>query len=315
MVRVAYVAGDGRSGTTLMSRILGAYPGCIAIGELYDIWAKMIEGKTLCGCGARFADCSFWNAVLHEAFGGADQIDPTEFFVLRSSVQAPKHLPLLLYPGLRSSAFSRRMVQYREILERLYLAIQTVSGCDVIVDSSKLAAYAVVLSESPAIDLSFIHMLRDSRACVYSWQRLKPEASAPGQTAYLPQRALFTTAMVWNARNLLQSLISRRMPSSATIVYESFVRQPRAVVTALAEGLGLDVDNGPWVDDCELIASQPNHIFAGNPNRVERGAIRIRADEEWRSRMPREQQALVFALTLPALWKLGYLSTPDMATA
>jgi hypothetical protein len=56
-----------------------------------------------------------------------------------------------------------------------------------------------------------------------------------------------------------------------------------------------------------VLVSASNHIFAGNPNRVQHGLIQIRPDNEWRRQMPIRQQRFVYALSLPALWMLGYL--------
>src|SRR4028119_1802817 len=57
------------------------------------------------------------------------------------------------------------------VLERLYRAIQRVSGAGVIVDSSKRFSYAVLLSLLPFGDLRVVHLVRDSRAVAYSWAR------------------------------------------------------------------------------------------------------------------------------------------------
>lgn len=37
-VRVLYIAGTGRSGTTIFSNLLGQVPGCLAAGEVRYAW-------------------------------------------------------------------------------------------------------------------------------------------------------------------------------------------------------------------------------------------------------------------------------------
>lgn len=307
-VQVVYLAGDGRSGTTLMSRILGSYDGCMAVGELYDIWSKSLDGDGLCSCGTPLRDCEFWNAVLSEALGEVSAETLEQIVSLRASVQGMRHVSFLLFPRLRTPAFNRRLREYVGVLERLYLAIQNVSGCEVVVDSSKLATYAIALSESPTLDVRMVHMTRDSRACAYSWRRLKREPSSRSSADYLRQRALVQSAVVWTLRNTILIWASRQVPASAKLKYEDFVRQPRQILTRLVGKLDVDESSATWTGDDELFVSGTNHIFAGNPNRVEHGTITIRADDEWRTQMPRGQIALVTALTLPALWKLGYLT-------
>jgi hypothetical protein len=321
-VRVVYLAGDGRSGTTLLSRILGSYDGCLAVGELYDIWIEMLDGNKICSCGDPLHNCSFWNAVMEEAFGGVDRRTIEYVMALRSSVQSVRHVPFMLFPWSRPPAFNRQLREYVQVIERLYLAIHNVSGGQTIVDSSKLAIYAIALSESPVIDVNLLHVIRDSRACVYSWRRLKREHIDGDRERYLRQRSLFRSAVVWAMRNATLTWASRRFKVATTMRYEDFVRRPRSVMTAIVEFLGIDSHGVTWTHDDEFIALSTTHIFAGNPNRVERGAIRVRSDDEWRSGMAWRHRAMVSVLTLPVLWRLGYLGSgeasklapgPDMA--
>jgi hypothetical protein len=101
--------------------------------------------------------------------------------------------------------------------------------------------------------------------------------------------------------------ISRRFAISTKLHYEAFVGQPRLMMGQLAARLGLQGHDELWLSDNEVLVSASNHIFAGNPNRIQHGPIQIRPDDEWRTRMPVRQQRFVLALSLPALWMLGYL--------
>ena len=55
-VRVVYIAGWGRSGSTLLELILDTLPGWRATGELRCLWEAGLRRNQLCGCGARFGD-------------------------------------------------------------------------------------------------------------------------------------------------------------------------------------------------------------------------------------------------------------------
>jgi len=300
MARVIYIAGNGRSGTTVLSQILGSYDGCIAVGELYDLWTEYEAGNRLCSCGAPIRECPFWNDVLTATLGQLDRASVQHVIELRSSVQAMHHLPLLLFPRIRPKTFDKRVGEYVDVLTRLYGAIQTVSGCDVIIDSSKLAAYALMLNESPAIDVDLIHVVRDSRACVYSWSRSKPEYFAGDQPRFLLKRPLVQTASVWTVRNLVLDAVTPTFTRSIKLKYEDFARRPYAVTERLARRLGLAGQERIWASQNEVDVSRSNHIFAGNPVRVQSGRVAIRADEEWKTKMPVWQQRFVYALTLPA---------------
>jgi hypothetical protein len=307
MVRVVYIAGENRSGTTLLSRVIGAHVRCVAVGELFDFWGQWREGMGLCGCGVPCRECAFWTAVLTDAFG-SKEIDPNDVIALIGSVQRAWHLPYLLFPRLRPPDFQRRLHEYVAITERLYQAIQRVSGCDVIVDSSKFGVYALALAESPKLDVRVVHMIRDSRACAFSWRRLKRNPTVGDRTVYLPRRSLWRTAVIWNARNLLLAAVSHRFTRSTVVRYEELVCRPSAVVRDVIEHLDLGIADTSLIDLDGALSLPPNHIFAGNPDRMN-GVIHIRPDNEWRTRMPRWQQRFVYALTLPTRWVLGYLES------
>ncbi len=62
---------------------------------------------------------------------------------------------------------ARRIAQYATVLRSLYSAVAEVSGCDVLVDSSKrLHGYPTLRCEG--IDTRVVHMVRESRAVAHS---------------------------------------------------------------------------------------------------------------------------------------------------
>src|SRR2546423_11254588 len=71
--KILYIAGWGRSGTTLFDNILGQLDGFFSGGELRYVW----EGR-LCGCGVLVSECEIWSEVLDDAFGADEKFDPSE---------------------------------------------------------------------------------------------------------------------------------------------------------------------------------------------------------------------------------------------
>ena len=134
-VRVLYIAGTGRSGSTLLANTLGQVKGIFNAGEIRYIWQRGMLENRLCGCGRHFADCPFWQKVLHEATGPG-MPDAQSMARLQSQLTRVRHLPSIAFRrDLRGSADFDR---YRSVLARLYSAVQHVAGSEVIVDSSKL---------------------------------------------------------------------------------------------------------------------------------------------------------------------------------
>src|SRR5258706_786037 len=69
-VRVLFIGGMGRSGSTLLDRMLGSAPGVVSVGELRKFWRRGVVTNELCGCGQPIRECPFWRDVAREAFGG-----------------------------------------------------------------------------------------------------------------------------------------------------------------------------------------------------------------------------------------------------
>ena len=69
---IVYIAGSGRSGSTLLERVIGAIPGQVNVGELIDLPRRVAVDDEICGCGEPFSRCPFWTAVGQRAYGGWD---------------------------------------------------------------------------------------------------------------------------------------------------------------------------------------------------------------------------------------------------
>ena len=82
-LRVLYLGGLGRSGSTLIERLIGQLPGVCPVGELVHLWQRGITEGERCGCGEPFRECPFWQQVGKAAFGGWDQVDVSRVAALR----------------------------------------------------------------------------------------------------------------------------------------------------------------------------------------------------------------------------------------
>jgi hypothetical protein len=53
-VRVLYIGGLGRSGSTLLDRMIGQLPGFFSAGEIREVWQQGLRENRPCGCGTPF---------------------------------------------------------------------------------------------------------------------------------------------------------------------------------------------------------------------------------------------------------------------
>jgi len=56
LIKVIYIAGWGRSGSTLIDGILGHTPGLVSVGEIKFIWERGFIENRRCSCGERFLE-------------------------------------------------------------------------------------------------------------------------------------------------------------------------------------------------------------------------------------------------------------------
>src|SRR5262249_52127789 len=157
--KVLFIAGSGRSGSTLLDMLLGQIKGFCSTGELRFIWNRGFEENQLCGCGKPFRECEFWTEVVREAFGGFEAVDYVRIEELRKGAEHYVSNGLCVQGELLTP-----YKDYFEACQKLYQAIQKISGCEFIVDSSKNTAHGFVLMNIPQINLFTVHLIRDSRA-------------------------------------------------------------------------------------------------------------------------------------------------------
>ena len=107
-IKVLYIAGFERSGSTILNKVLGQIDGFVAWGELRDIWQHGIIENRRCTCGAWFKECPAWNKILDEAFGSIDQVKASEMTQLLQKTRASV---LLHYFGALTEQFFKSRVE------------------------------------------------------------------------------------------------------------------------------------------------------------------------------------------------------------
>lgn len=306
-VRVLYVGGWGRSGSTLLARMLGQLLPVCSAGELRDVWLRGPLEDRRCGCGEPFSKCEFWRAVGDEAFGGWRNIDVSGLANMRQALDRPWHLPLLA-ARMSHAGYRRRLAIYTSALAHLYRALQRVSGATVVLDSSKIATYGLLLARTPGIDLRVVHLVRDSRGVVHSWQRA--EARQDGRAGELMLRyGPVTGALRYDLYNTLaRSMTISRIPY-LRVRYEDLVQHPREVIADIARHVDIAQRTAGESLQGGVVRLGEQHTLDGNPMRFQQGPVRLRHDERWRTEMSWRDRRMVTLLTAPWLRAYGYMAS------
>lgn len=300
-VPVLYLAGWGRSGTTFLSSILGSLPGYVAVGELRSIWTVWMLDN-LCGCGAPVRECELWAPVLDDALGIADEDAVLRAQSLQGRCDHTRYLGVLKR-GDPPDELGADLAAYRALLSRLYRAVATRAQAQVVVDSSKLPAYAAILEGVDGLDVKLAQVVRDPRANAFSWRREKVhEGFRDGRM--MPRYPAWKSAVMWDTLNRVLERHWSGTPGYRLVRYEDFVADPVGTVQALMALAGVEADS-PFDEEGTVLLA-PQHQIHGNPNKHTRGRVGVREDDAWRGEMKRADRLLVTAITLPWLRHYGY---------
>lgn len=303
--RVLYLGGLGRSGSTLLSRLLNEVPGVHAIGELVGLFRHGVMLNETCGCGHPFRECPFWKEVGVAACGGWHRLD------LHQILDAQARLGRLgLVPRLSVGAVTAQeraaATTYVEAHAALWSAIALVTQASLIVDESKHPSLAHLLKSTDA-DMRPLHLVRDSRGVAFSWSKVVRRPESRQDVTFMDRFGPVASARRWNAANVGMELLSTGGAGVLRLRYEDLVRSPRAALQAImgfTELGSTDADLGFVGRDTVTLGTA--HIVAGNPARFTVGSVPVTPDEQWRSAMSRRDQATVSLLTAPLLQHYGY---------
>ena len=226
-VRVLYFAGSGRSGTTVMNSILGQVEGVFAAGELRYLWHRGVVRDHRCGCGLPFSGCPVWTGVMKDLGMAHPRLDAQGIGDRLLRRLRIARVPLIL--GRR--ALGRPPVPPHPddaAIAALYRSIATRTDATVIVDSSKLPPYGLLVSGLPDVELYVLHVVRDPRATAFSWRRQKKTLDTGEDGALMARLPIWKSSALWLLWNSLTAMWWRgRADRYLQVRYEEFADRPR----------------------------------------------------------------------------------------
>ena len=304
-VTVVYLGGFGRSGSTLVERMLGAAHGWVNIGELVDLARSVGHSDELCGCGQHFSKCPLWTQVGEVAFGGWTEEVLDRLAGLQRAAARQRHLPGLLGPSRRASD---ALNDLRTAYASIYSAVAEATGARVIVDASKGPALGQALAGAPG------HRPADAQRRTGSpGRRLVLEAPPRAPPRHLRHRRDVADPRAPGGRAV------DRAPAG-----DAGHRPPRRrpVGTASLRGLRRRPRRNGGGGDHRARCSdrrrrpparrrgpgraRPQPRTVRQPSRFRSGAVELCRDDAWTTEMPSRDRAVVTALTLPLLMAYGY---------
>lgn len=280
--RNVFICSAGHSGSTLLDMILGSHSTAESLGELINLPMDMALNRG-CACGSAMRDCSLWPEVMRRM-----RVDP-----------ARDPYALVLGHTLAKMGDARRTSRWHRILTRpkiamkyfqlrydvpflgpftsgfdlgmrntlaVYDHVRTLTGKNVIVDSSKHYVRAVSLYLAEPEQTRVVVLVRDGRGVFYSGLKR-------GFGRDFSLRA-------WNNhyRRALE-LLERHVPEKhrKLVRYEDMVTGTGRAVAELCDFLGMDFE--PSMLDFRAVT---HHNVNGNDMKFA-STSELRLDETWKS--------------------------------
>ncbi len=305
---VVYVAGTGRSGSTLLGNALGSLPGALSVGEVKLGFRRGLVDDGFCGCRLPVRSCPVWTVALEATFGTV----PTRAEAARFDARLAAAVRTRTTPRWLTGRTGAEAADLADTLGRLLGALVEAAGARVAVDSSKLPAYGALLARSPRLDVRTVHLVRDPRAVAWSWQRAAASQQVAGFEEEMERFSPVKAGLMWLESSASVAALARRDGRPRLVVrYEDLVADPGQVLDRIAAYAGLGVPASVVAPagaggGTGMLTLGPSHAVAGNPNRVRTGPVALRSDDEWTTAMPAAQRRLVSALTAPRRRAHGY---------
>ena len=205
-MKVFYVMGYGRSGSTILDRMLGAYDDAVGCGELTNIAKSGWIDNEYCSCGSRVTTCDFWASVYEIWSRKSRSASPVEFHELIIKYESHSFFSQsVLFDRVPDDDYKC----YLHDLELLYSSIKEVSGKNIVVDSSKNVARAYNLRHLSNVDVYYIHLTRDCRGVVNSMEKSFVKKVERGVAKDLGAKLWLRTVLAWSLYNYECELLKK----------------------------------------------------------------------------------------------------------
>ncbi|KOV89996.1 sulfotransferase [Nocardia sp. NRRL S-836] len=297
-MRVLYVTGMMRCGSTMIGNVLNEAPQALHVGELHYLWRNGIltEGtNSSCGCGEPLTGCPLWSEVL-AAEVAADRHVAEAVEAVQATRLRARHTPVRLAEalGVRKAPPDVRWVT--GVTAELYRAAASAAGAEVIVDSSKYPAEAAALLGRDDLDVRVLHVVRDARATAHSYRKDK---------SYVTRMSAARSTGYWSAVNAASDLLALAgRDRYLRVRHEDFSARPDEVIGQVMAFAGIQGRSPVTADG--TVELGVNHTVTGNPDRFHHGQVLIRADGRWRTELDWKPRAFTTAAAAPQLVRYGY---------
>lgn len=240
-ITVIYIAGYGRSGSTLLDLLIGNAPNCAGLGEITHYFNDALLGKIeeeVMGSDRRI----FWMRIS-EKISYLVTKNHQEMNNIVYAQQTLENLYGILLPKSRKHLLKT----FKSAHKNLFTCLAKETGCHIFVDSSKstraTAWRAAVLAKLENIRVVVLHLVRDGRGVMLSQLKGDNMKMKKQQSDIRVRFPILKTIVGWNQANLTALLLRAKLPRGSvhTIYYEDLVQDPESELNRIGRMLDIDL--------------------------------------------------------------------------
>jgi len=203
-VKLLYIAGYGRSGSSVLALLLSQDPDIVSLGEVGAFYRAVQENAT-CTCGALIEDCTFWGPLAKSVRVNSDSPNKSE----------------------------SREVALRRVVDYAWEC----SGASILIDSSKTAWFngrRPLQLIACGYDVRVLHLVRDLRGVMRSMKAGRNSAIESGLVEPAAIVRTLWSVIGWtvaNAAATFYGLLAKR--KYRLLTYKTVIQKPEAALKVI----------------------------------------------------------------------------------
>lgn len=309
MNKIIYIAGYGRSGSTILDILIGSLKGIQSLGEVGNLFRTYRREAQSCSCGSLPEACPFWSRILERGPLGSGREKTGRLEETRRRVEGGLGFLWLMNPVQRKRLRSDYCESTGRLLERLFEETKSTHLVDSTKSAYPFAWRALALQRLCGLNVQVIHLFRDVRSVMTSKITGDNRELRFGDSGRMRSSAGLRGLAGWlmgNAAALLTGLFLRN-GTYWLVQYEDLVVQPEQEIRLLGQVLEIDVRL--LVERIRREdAFESGHLMAGNRMAQQR-CVRFRKTVRTGGDLPFHLKFFCGAFGLPLYCGLSYLKS------
>ena len=307
-MNLIYIAGDDRSGSTMLDMMLAGHSKISSVGEVHHLRAyakkdhqyyKSVH-ELLCLCGQDIKDCEFWSNVESALGRKLEELELKPFF-LRSNFKGKVFQGILkkiiwhslqVFPKLYNIETVHNLLRGNILAKDsfdLYNAVSCVTGNEYVLDSSKSPLRMRALAYHKPESMKVILLSRDFKGVINSkHKRGIPMLKAAYHWKWcIRQMELFSLILADN--------------QICRVRYEDLCNNTESEMRKITDFLGLSFEQSILTRNAENV-----HHLGGSPSKYAGKEAPIKIDESYKNKFTENQVNKLFKIVENEAKMWGY---------